>query len=216
MIVEDLHWIDGETQTLLDSVVEGLATFRGLLFVSYRPEYTHGWGSKSYYSQARLDALPSTTAAKLLQTLLGPDASVAALTPMLINRAEGNPFFLEESVRSLVESQVLSGDRGAHRLAKPFGTLDIPASVQAILAARIDRLSQDDKRLLQVASVVGKDMAFVLLQAIAELPDEALRDEHDQRRIGDDQQLVAYRMVMMPGRLNSACTSTPGTMLREA
>jgi class 3 adenylate cyclase/tetratricopeptide (TPR) repeat protein len=176
MIFENLHWIDGETQTLLDSVVEGLPTARGLLFVSYRPEYTHGWGSKTYYSQVRLDALPSTTAAKLLQALLGTDSSVAALTPMLINRAEGNPFFLEESVRSLVESQVLSGDRGAHRLAKPFGTLDIPASVQAILAARIDRLSQDDKRLLQVASVVGKYVPFVLLQAIAELPDEALRD----------------------------------------
>jgi class 3 adenylate cyclase/tetratricopeptide (TPR) repeat protein len=177
MIFEDLHWIDGETQTLLDSIVEGLLPgVRVLLFVSYRPEYTHGWGSKTYYSQARLDALPSTTAAKLLQALLGPDSSVAALMPMLINHAEGNPFFLEESVRSLVESQILSGARGAHRLARPIGALDIPASVQAILAARIDRLSQDDKRLLQVASVVGKDVPVALLQAIAELPDEALRD----------------------------------------
>jgi class 3 adenylate cyclase/tetratricopeptide (TPR) repeat protein len=176
MIVEDLHWIDSETQTLLDGVVEGLPPARVLLVVSYRPEYTHGWGSKTYFSQVRLDALPSTTAAKLLQALLGTDASVAALTPMLISRAEGNPFFLEECVRSLVESRVLSGDQGAYRLAKPFGSWHIPASVQAVLAARIDRLSQHDKRLLQVASVVGKHVPFVLLQAIADLPDEALRD----------------------------------------
>jgi class 3 adenylate cyclase/tetratricopeptide (TPR) repeat protein len=176
MIFENLHWIDGETQTLLDSVIEGLPADRALLCVSYRPEYTHGWGSKTYYSEVRLDALPSATAAQLLQAVLGTDPSVAALMPTLINRAGGNPLFIEECVRSLVQTQVLSGDRGSYRLAKPFGTLDIPASVQAIIAARIDRLSQDDKRLLQVASVVGKHVPFVLLEAIAQLPDEALRD----------------------------------------
>jgi tetratricopeptide (TPR) repeat protein len=194
MIFEDLHWIDGETQALLDSLVEGLPTACALLFVSYRPEYTHGWGSKTYYSQVHVDALPSTTAAQLLEALLGTDSSVAALMPMLVNRAEGNPFFLEESVRSLVESQVLGGDRGAHRLMKPSATLDIPASVQAILAARIDRLSQDDKRLLQVASVVGKHVSFVLLQAIAELPDEALRDGLNRLQATE----FLYRTALFP------------------
>ena len=173
VIFEDLHWIDGETQALLDGLVDSLVSARLLLLVDYRPEYQHPWGSKTFYSQMRLDALPVDSAGELLEALLGDDAGLAPLKQLLVKR--GNPFFLEETVRTLVETKVLAGERGRYRLTQPLQTIQIPATVQAMLAARIDRLAPEDKRLLQVASVVGKDVPLALLQAIADLPDEALR-----------------------------------------
>src|SRR5262249_104447 len=115
------------------------------------------------------------TAEELLGALLGPDASLEPLMRVLIQRTEGNPFFLEESVRALVETGALGGERGAHRLAAALPHVEVPAPVQAIPPARIDRPAPPDKRLLQVASVLGKDVPGGLLQAIADLSDEALR-----------------------------------------
>jgi class 3 adenylate cyclase len=112
LVFEDLHWIDSETQALLDRLVEGLPTARILLLVNYRPEYQHGWGSKTYYTQLRLDPLPPASADEILQALLGDDPSLALLKRLLITRTEGNPFFLEESVRTLVEAGVLIGTPG--------------------------------------------------------------------------------------------------------
>jgi class 3 adenylate cyclase len=174
LVCEDLHWIDSETQALLDSLVESLPTARLLLLVIYRPEYQHGWGSKTFYTQIRLDPLPPARAEELLQALLGDDPGLAALTPLLIARTEGNPFFLEESVQTLVETQVLVGARGAYRLAQPLASLQMPATVQAVLAARIDRLPPEEKHLLQTAAVIGNEVPLPLLQAIAELPEAGL------------------------------------------
>jgi tetratricopeptide (TPR) repeat protein len=175
VVFEDLHWIDNETQALLDGLVESLPTARVLLLATYRPEYEHRWGGKTYYTQLRLDPLPSESARELLDALLGSDPSVQRLKPLLIERTEGNPFFLEDSVRTLVETQGLSGERGAYRLANPVEGIQVPATVQAVLAARIDRLPPEEKRLLQTAAVIGKDVPYALLQAIAETPDEKLR-----------------------------------------
>ncbi|HTE65701.1 MAG TPA: tetratricopeptide repeat protein, partial [Candidatus Binatia bacterium] len=173
VVFEDLHWVDGETQALLDSLVESLASAPFLLLVNYRPEYEHRWGSKTAYSQLRLDTLPAESAAELLAALLGPDPGLAPLTQMLVKR--GNPFFLEETVRTLVETGALAGERGAYRLTRAVEALQVPATVQTILAARIDRLPPEEKRLLQAASVIGKDVPYALLAAIAEQPEEALR-----------------------------------------
>ena len=175
LLVEDLHWIDAETQALLDSLVESLPTARLLLLVNYRPEYQHRWGSKTYYRQLRIDPLPAESADDLLTSLLGTDPSLDALKRTLIDRTEGNPLFLEESVRTLVETKALIGERGAYRLAHDATAIQVPATVQAILAARIDRLAPEDKRLLQAAAVIGKDVPFALLLAIAELAEEDLR-----------------------------------------
>jgi predicted ATPase len=175
LVFEDLHWIDSETQALLNSLVESLPTARLLLLVNYRPEYQHGWGSKTYYTQLRLDPLPAVSADELLQALLGDDASLQPLTQLLITRTEGNPFFLEESVRTLVETGVLVGERGAYRLAQPLASLQVSATVQAVLAARIDRLPPEEKRLLQTAAVIGTEVPLPVLQAIAELPEDAVQ-----------------------------------------
>jgi class 3 adenylate cyclase/tetratricopeptide (TPR) repeat protein len=174
LVFEDLHWIDAETQALLDSLVESLPTAPLLLLVNYRPEYQHGWGSKTYYTQVRLDPLPPASADELLQALLGDDPSLAPLKQLLIERTEGNPFFLEESVRTLVETGVLVGAPGAYRLAQALPTIQVPATVQAVLAARIDRLPPEEKHLLQTAAVIGTEVPLPLLQGIAELPEATL------------------------------------------
>ncbi len=185
VMFEDLHWIDSETQALLDSLVESLPTARLLLLVNYRPEYQHAWASKTTYRQIRIDALPPESADALLQALLGTDATLAPLKRLLIEQTEGNPFFLEESVRTLVETQAFTGERGAYRLLKPVEGLEIPATAKAILAARIDRLAPEDKRLLQAASVIGKDVPFALLQAIADEPEDRLRQGLGQLQAGE-------------------------------
>jgi hypothetical protein len=175
LVCEDLHWIDTETQALLDSLVESLPTAQILLLVNYRPEYQHGWGSKTYYTQLRLDPLPPLSADEFLHALLGDDASLQPLTHLLIARTEGNPFFLEESVRTLVETGVLQGERGAYHLGQALQTVQVPATVQAILAARIDRLPPEEKGLLQTAAVIGTEVPLPLLQAMADMPEEVLR-----------------------------------------
>ena len=115
IVFEDLHWIDSETQAFLDNLIESLPLTRILLLVDYRPEYSHGWGDKTYYTQLRVDPLHSTGAEELLQHLLGRNKDLAPLKQMLIKRTEGNPFFAEESVRSLVETGFLVGEKGAYR-----------------------------------------------------------------------------------------------------
>jgi len=175
VVFEDLHWIDSETQAVLDSLVESLPGARLLLLVTYRPEYQHGWGNKTYYAQRRVDPLALTSATELLRVLLGVDASLDELKRALIDRTEGNPFFLEESVRALVETRALAGEPGAYRLAEPIHAIQVPASVHGVLAARIDRLPVDEKRLLQAAAVIGHDVPFTLLQAVAEQSEPELR-----------------------------------------
>src|SRR5499426_1286686 len=173
LVFEDLHWIDTETQALLDSLVESLPTAQLLLLVNYRPEYQHGWSSKTYYTQLRLDALPPESVGDLLQALLGDDPGLEPLKRLLLRR--GNPLFVEESIRTLVETGALAGERGAHRPTRPIQAIEVPATVQVILAARIDRLPAADKQLLQTASVIGKDVPSVLLHAVADAAEEAVQ-----------------------------------------
>jgi class 3 adenylate cyclase/tetratricopeptide (TPR) repeat protein len=175
LVFENLHWIDAETQAFLDSLVESLPAARMLLLVNYRPEYQHGWGQKTYYAQLRLDPLPPVSAEAMLEILLGGVAGLAPLKARLIELTQGNPFFLEESVRTLVETGVLAGEPGAYRLAKALASIQVPATVQAVLAARIDRLPPEEKALLQTAAVIGPEVPLALIEAIAEVPEGPLR-----------------------------------------
>ncbi|HWN90179.1 MAG TPA: hypothetical protein VNQ15_02170, partial [Verrucomicrobiae bacterium] len=145
---------------------DGLQGTRILLLVNYRPEYRHGWANKTYYGQVRLDPLAAESAEALLSTLLGDAPDLLPLKSLLIERTQGNPFFLEESTRTLIETRVVVGRRGAFHLASPLSSIRVPATVQAILAARIDRLGPDEKRLLQSAAVIGREFSLPLLQAV--------------------------------------------------
>jgi class 3 adenylate cyclase/tetratricopeptide (TPR) repeat protein len=179
VLFEDTHWIDGETQAFLDTFVESVPAARVLLLVNYRPEYRHPWSGKSHYCELRIDPLPPASAAELLDALLGHDASLEPLKRLLVARADGNPFFLEESVRTLIETKVLVGERGVRSLSRAPTDLEhkveIPATVQAMLAGRIDRLSREDKRLLQAAAVIGQEVPLALLLAIAGEPQDTVR-----------------------------------------
>src|SRR4029450_8094845 len=171
-LFEDLHWIDTETHALLDVLVDSLPSTRILVLVNYRPEYEHRWASNTYYTQLPLDPLGPDSAHELIHALLGGDPGLRPLARLLIDQTEGNPFFLEESVRTLVETGVLVGERAGYRLARAIQATLVPPTVQAVLAARIDRLSPEAKRLLQTASIIGTEVPFPLLQAVAELPED--------------------------------------------
>ncbi len=175
LVFEDLQWIDGGTQAVLDSLAESLPGVRLLLLGSYRPEYAHGCGSKAYYTQLRIDPLPRESAEVLLEVLLGSDPGLDTLKRLLIQRTEGNPLFLEESVRALVETGALTGARGDYQLARDLPAIHVPGTVQAILTTRIDRLPPEEKRLLEIAAVIGKDFPLTLLQAVADENEETLR-----------------------------------------
>ena len=173
--MEDLHWIDSESQTVLDNIVLGLPGVQLALFVNYRPEYRHEWAERSEYTQLVIEPLAPESADRLLDMLLGTDAALVPLKQLLIDRTEGNPLFLEESVRTLVETGSLAGVPGDYRLTQEIEMVEMPATVQAILAARIDRLEPPDKHLLQTAAVIGRDVELSLLQTIASMDDEELR-----------------------------------------
>jgi tetratricopeptide (TPR) repeat protein len=174
LIVENLHWLDTETQACLDSLVESLPTAHLLLLVTYRPEYQHGWGHKTYYTQLRLDPLPYEHIQALLDALLGNEDSLAPLKQRVLVRTQGNPFFVEESVQSLIETGGVVGEPGVYRLGIPSQTLQVPTTVQAVLAARIDRLPAAARHLLQTAAVIGTEVPVPLLQAIGEQDEEQL------------------------------------------
>ena len=174
LIFDNVHWIDGETHALLDALVDSLPTARILLLLTYRPGYQHAWGRKSYFEEVRLAALAPEPSEALLDALLGVDDSVTPLKRVLIERTGGNPLFIEESVRALVDMKCLAGDPGGFRLERMPGTVQIPATARAMIAARIDRLEAEDKRVLQAASVIGRDIPFTLLEAVVDAPAEEL------------------------------------------
>jgi class 3 adenylate cyclase/tetratricopeptide (TPR) repeat protein len=175
LVFEDLHWIDHETQAFLDGLVDSLPMARLMLLVNYRPEYSHDWSEKSYYTQLRVDPLQMSSAEELLQNLLGNNNDLVPLKEMLIKRTEGNPFFAEESVRSLVETGFLTGAKGAYRPGLKIDSVRIPSTVQNVVADRIDRLPVEEKRLLQMAAVIGVIVPLPLLRAVASLPEDDLR-----------------------------------------
>jgi class 3 adenylate cyclase/tetratricopeptide (TPR) repeat protein len=174
LVFEDLHWIDHETQAFLDSLVDSLPMARLLLLVNYRPGYSHDWSEKSYYTQLRVEPLQSSSAEELLLKLLGNNPDLSPLRQLLVKRTEGNPFFAEESVRSLVETGVLTGEKGIYRPGLKIDNLVIPSTVQNVVADRIDRLPAEEKHLLQTAAVIGVVVPFDLLQNVSELSDEPL------------------------------------------
>ncbi len=173
MVVEDLHWIDDESQALLNLLADAIASARVLLLVNYRPEYRHDWGGRTHYTQLRLDPLGPEIAREMLDALIGDDVDLRALKSLIIERTEGNPFFMEEMVMVLFEQGVLVRT-AAVKLAKPLESIQVPATVKGILAARIDRLSVAQKDLLQTLAVIGKEFALELVRHVTGLDAESL------------------------------------------
>src|SRR3954451_396032 len=178
-VFEDLHWFDPASEVFVANHVEAAPGARGLAILNFRPDYHAAWMSKSYYRQIALAPLGPEAIEQLLDDLLGHDPSLTGLADFVRERTAGNPFFTEEVVYSLVEAGNLDGERGSYRLARPVDEAAVPASVQAVLSSRIDRLDEREKSVLQAGAVIGKEFSGSVLAQVAELEpdplDEALR-----------------------------------------
>ena len=174
LVVENLHWADSETRALLDHLAEQLREARILLVVTARPEYLHDWPAGTPLTEILLEPLPTETAHALADAILGDAPDLAPLKQHLVEHTEGNPFFLEESVHTLVETQALAGAQGAYRLARPVSGIQIPDRVQAVVAARIDRLSAASKAFLQAGAAIGHEVPVATLQAVVDVPQDEL------------------------------------------
>ena len=226
VVFEDLHWIDDETGALLNLLADSIGTARILLLVNYRPEYSHRWGGKTYYTQLRLDPLGRESAEEMLDALLttpapamlpptakwgsgraeavgtaggAPEDSVGdtnaaermtaqddlkTLKRLIIQRTEGNPFFMEESVQALFDEGALARN-GTVRLTRPVADLKIPPTVQAILASRIDRLPPEEKDLVQTLAVIGKEFKLGLIERVVLKPDDQLQQRLDDLQVAE-------------------------------
>jgi class 3 adenylate cyclase/tetratricopeptide (TPR) repeat protein len=222
VIFEDLHWIDEETQAFLNLLADSIGTEKVLLLMSYRPQYSHQWSGKSYYTELRLDPLGKESAGEMFDTLLGLNAEtiaepLLALKRLVVEKTEGTPLFIEEIVQALVEDGALVRN-GVVRLTRPPDALKIPTTVQAILASRIDRLPSGEKELLQILAVIGIEFPLALAREVTEKPADKLNQMlnvlqlgefiHEQPAAGDVEyafkhaltQEVAYGSVLQESR----------------
>lgn len=197
LVFEDLHWVDEGSQAMLSGLIDGFAGTRTLVLANYRPEYSPPWGESPCWRALELAPLRREDTRELLRDLAGEDPSLDGLDEPIHERTGGNPFFIEEIVRELAESGYLEGGRGAYRLAKPIEDAGVPVTVQAVLAARIDRLGPEAKQLLQVASVLGKEIGEEELALTAGLDAEAI--ERALRELVDAGFL--YEAELYPERL---------------
>ncbi|NVK43571.1 MAG: AAA family ATPase [Oceanospirillaceae bacterium] len=185
LVFEDLQWLDSETQSFLDFLVDGIEHAAILLLLNHRPEYEHRWHNVADYIPLRLQPLALTEAGELLEFLLGNDSSLDSLKPLVQAKTQGNPFFLEEVVQTLVEEQVLAGTVGHYRLVRELESLTIPTTVQGVLCARMDRLSPQEKELLQVLAVIGKEFPWSLIRRVVDLPEDSLRQRLARLKSGE-------------------------------
>ncbi len=170
ILIEDLHWVDAASDAFVGEYVDAIVNGPGLLLLNFRPEYRADWMQKTWYQQLPLNPLGPEAIRQLLDDLLGGDASVAGLADRIHERTDGNPYFTEEIVRSLIDSGALEGKRGAYRLTSPVEALEVPYSVHAVLSARIDRLARAREAGAAAAAVIGKQFAEPILAAVAALP----------------------------------------------
>jgi class 3 adenylate cyclase/tetratricopeptide (TPR) repeat protein len=172
LVVEDLHWIDKTTEEFLNYMIGWVPRTRILLLLLYRPEYTHQWGSKSYYSMIGVGQLSTSTSAELVAAILEGGDVVPELRELILNRAAGNPLFMEELTHSLLQNGSIQKKDDRFVLTKDVSTNQVPDTIQGIIAARMDRLEESLKRIMQVAAVIGREFAFRILETITEMKEE--------------------------------------------
>jgi class 3 adenylate cyclase/tetratricopeptide (TPR) repeat protein len=170
--VEDLHWIDSNSEEFLSYLIDWLANTHILLILLYRPEYTHQWGSKSYYSKIGVDQLSAGSSAELVQAILEGGEVVPEIGELILSRAGGNPLFVEELTHSLVENGSIQRKDHQYVLARKASDIEVPDTIQGIIAARIDRLEESLKQVMKVASVIGREFAYRILQTIMGMREE--------------------------------------------
>jgi class 3 adenylate cyclase/tetratricopeptide (TPR) repeat protein len=172
LAVEDLHWIDKTSEEFLNYLIGWLANTRLMIILLYRPEYTHQWGSKSYYKKIGLTQLGTVSSSQLVQAILEEGEVAQELKQLVLNRTAGNPLFIEEFTCSLIENDLIQKRNNQFILSKKAADIQIPDTIQGIIAARMDLLEDNLKRTMQVASVIGREFAFRILQTISGMREE--------------------------------------------
>ncbi|MBW1774005.1 MAG: AAA family ATPase, partial [Deltaproteobacteria bacterium] len=172
LVVEDLHWMDKTSEEFLDYLIGWLTNTPIMLLLLYRPEYTHPWGSKSYYTKVGLDQLGVDSSGELVKAILEEGEAAPELTQLILNRAAGNPLFMEEFTHTLLENGSIERKDETYVLSPKASDIQVPDTIQGIIAARLDRLEDNLKRTMQVASVIGRDFAFRILQTITGMREE--------------------------------------------
>jgi class 3 adenylate cyclase/tetratricopeptide (TPR) repeat protein len=201
VIIEDLHWIDAASEEFIEVLADAVVGTTTLLVVNFRPGFAAPLMQRSYYRQINIPPLPATQAAILLQDHFGSDPSLGLLSRNIVERAQGNPFFLEELVNALVERGDFEGQKGAYRLKGGLDSIPLPPTVQAVIAARIDRLEESAKKVLEIASIVGREISISILDSVAGLDPAGLSEAVQHLRQAEllydvppfEQRLLSFR-----------------------
>lgn len=201
VIIEDLHWIDSASEEFVEALADAVVGTKTLLVVNFRPGFVAPLMQRSHYRQITMPPLAPVQATSLLQDHLGNDASLALLTRNIIERAQGNPFFIEELINALVERGDFEGEKGAYRLKGGIDAIPLPTTVQAVVAARIDRLEEDAKQVLEVASVIGREISISILERVCRFDPSELSQAVQHLRRSEllydvppfEQRLLAFR-----------------------
>ena len=170
--IEDLHWMDKTSEEFLSYLIGSLANAHILLLLLYRPEYTPPWVSKTYYSQIRVDQLSTNTSAEMIQSMLDEGTVVSELKELILSRAAGNPLFMEEFTHTLLDNGSIQKKDHQYLLRTKASDIQVPDTIEGIIAARMDRLEGNLKQTMQVASVIGRDFAYRILQTITGMREE--------------------------------------------
>jgi adenylate cyclase len=201
VIIEDLHWIDAASEEFVEALADAVVGTTTLLVVNFRPGFAAPLMQRSHYRQINMSPLSPAQAAVLMQDHFGNDTSLALLSRNIIERAQGNPFFLEELIKALVERGDFEGERGSYRLKGGIDSIPLPSTVQAVIAARIDRLEENAKKVLEIASVVGREISMLILDRITGLQQTELSEAVQYLRQAEllydvppfEQRLLAFR-----------------------
>ena len=172
IVVDDLHWMDRTSEDFIKYLIDSLPNCRMMLILLYRPEYTHQWGSKSYYTKIGLDQLSTASGSELVKAILEDGEPVPELRDLVLSKSGGNPLFMEEIAHSLLENGSIVKKNQAYILTKNASEIEVPDTIAGIISARLDRVEENLKRIMQVASVIGREFAFRILQSITGMKED--------------------------------------------
>ncbi|MBV9566035.1 MAG: AAA family ATPase [Bradyrhizobium sp.] len=201
VIIEDLHWIDAASEEFVEALADAVVGTTTLLILNFRPGFAAPLTQRSHYRQINMRRLSVAQSAALVQDHVGADPSLALLSRNIIERAQGNPFFLEELINALVERGDFEGDRGSFRLKGGIDAIPLPSTVQAVIAARIDRLEESAKKALEIASIIGREISLLVLDRVAGMDESELSEAVQHLRQAEllydvppfEQRLLAFR-----------------------
>jgi predicted ATPase len=174
MAIEDLHWIDNSSEEVLKHLLESISGARVLLIFTYRPEFLHTWGGRSYHNQVNLNRLSNREILIMVSDLLGTNELDQNLEALLLEKTEGVPFFIEEFIKSLKNLKIIERRESKYHLVKDFQNLTIPTTIQDVIMARVDSLPEKAKEVLQRGSVIEREFSYQLLQRVVEMPEQEL------------------------------------------